>query len=63
MRFKFDQAPLPLSAFPAPKEVFAEGTEAHAVTAGLCPTCVGIQGSIQKQPKVASLSLLCLSQI
>lgn len=58
LRVGFDQAPLPFSACPAPKEVNAEGTEACVVTEDLSAACVGVWGSTQKQPKVVSLSLL-----
>ena len=63
LRLRFYQAPLPLSARPATKDVIAEGSEAHVITEDLCAACVGICGSTQKQPKVASLFLLCSSQI
>ena len=58
-----DQALLPLSACSAPKEAIAVASEALALTENLCTACVGACGSVQKQPKAASLPLLCLSQI
>lgn len=63
LRVGFDQAPLPLSVCPAPKEVTTEASEACVVTEDLCIVCVAICVSTQKQPKVVSFSLLCLSRI
>ena len=60
---RFDQTPLPLFVCLAPKEMIAKAREAHVVTANLCAAYVGICSSTQKKPEVASLSLLCLSQI
>lgn len=60
---QFNQVLLPLSTWPAPKEVIAGASKALAVTEDLCATCVGSHGSAQKQPKVPSIPLLCSSQI
>ena len=61
LRVRFDQAPLPLSACPAPAEVVAEASVEYVFTEDLGTAYVGIHGSAQQQPKVVSLSLLCLS--
>ena len=63
LRAGLNQAPLPLSVCPAPKEVTTEASEACVVTEDLCIVCVAICVSTQKQPKVVSFSLLCLSRI
>lgn len=58
-----NQAPLSLSACPAPKEVTTETNEAHADTVDLCAIHASIHSPTQKQHKVASHSPLCSSQI
>ena len=63
LQAQFDQTPLPLFVCLAPKEMIAKAREANVVTANLCAAYVGTCSSTQKKPKVASLSLLCLSQI
>ena len=60
---RFNQAPLPLSAYHGPKEVIAEASEACSVTDDLCTACVGICGSTQKKPKVTSLSVLLVPDL
>ena len=63
LRFGFNQSPLPLSMCLFPKEGIAETSEAHVVTELLRTVYVDIHHSSQKWPKVASLSLFCLSWI
>ena len=48
LRVTFDQAPLPLSVCPAPKELIAEASETYVLTEDLCANCVGICGSSLK---------------
>ena len=59
LKFRFNQALLPLNACPAPKEVIAEASEACAVTEDLYAVCVSVCGSTQKQHKVVSLCCVC----
>lgn len=59
-RFGFDQAPLPLSECPAPKELIAETCENNMITENLFATCACVHSFTQKQAKFKSLSLLCL---
>ena len=63
LRVGLDQALLSLSVCPAPKELIPEAWEACAVTEDPCSVCDGFCVSAQKEPKVASLSLLCSSKI
>ena len=62
LRVRFHKAPLPLSACSVPKEVITEASEACVVTENLDACTGGACGFAQKQPKVMSVSLLCLSQ-
>ena len=61
LKIRFDQAPLLLSVFPAPKERIAEASEACA-GGGSKRSCLGTHGSIQASPASQPL-LLCRSQI
>ena len=61
LRIGFNSALLPLMSHFVPKEVSAEASEVPVVTANLFTTCAEVHGSDQKQPKVTSLSPLCLS--
>ena len=51
MRVRFNQALLPLSVCPAPKEVVAEAGEARVLTEHLCTTCVSIHDSLRSSPR------------
>ncbi|EPY77854.1 hypothetical protein CB1_001170004 [Camelus ferus] len=59
LRVRLDQAPFPFSAALPSKEVIAEASEVRVLPEDQCTACLGICGSTQKQPRVASLTLLC----
>ena len=61
-RVKFDQALLPSSMGPTPKEVPTEESQAHVVTVDLCATRAGVCVSAQEQPRVIPLWPLYSSQ-
>ena len=47
LKVRFDQAPLPLSAFPVSEEAVAGTSVVYEFTEDLCTTYVGIHGSAQ----------------
>ena len=59
---EFDQALLPSSMGPTPKEVPTEESQAHVVTVDLCATRAGVCVSAQEQPRVIPLWPLYSSQ-
>lgn len=59
---EFDQALLPSSMGPTPKEVTTEESQAHVVTVKLRATRAGVGASAQEQPRVIPLSPLYSSQ-
>ena len=47
LKVRFDQAPLPLSAFPVSEEAVTGTSVVYVFTEDLCTTYVGIHGSAQ----------------